>query len=286
MTLALAVAASACGLGPGPSTEGTATLTVTKDYGSEVVLEADDESPPESETVMRLLDREGDITTRYGGGFVQSVNGVEGTIEGGQSLDWFFYVNGIESSVGAAEVNVSGGDRIWWDYRDWSEAARVPAVVGSYPEPLAEGSVSLECKTTKPVCSDVSDRLEEAGAKVGEGDVEARVLVGPWESLRSDSAAAQLEAGPGTSGVFAIPVSGKAGWVISLLTAQGKQAGTADGLVAAVRDGDDAPTWLITGTDDDGVARAAGLLDEDDLRNHYAVALEGDRDLPVPAGSE
>ena len=283
--LALAVAASACGLGPGPSTSGTATLTVTEDYGSRVLVEADDESPAESETVMRLLDREAEITTRYGGGFVQSINGVEGTSAGGRSLDWFFYVNGIESSVGAGEVNVRGGDRVWWDYRDWSAAARVPAVVGAYPEPLADDPVSVECETRHAVCDDVTKRLEDAGVEVGGADTESRVLVGPWERVRSDPAAGPLEDGPGTSGVFAVPVIAKTGWAIPLLTAEGEQAGSATGLVAAVRDGDDPPTWLVTGTDDDGVERAAALLDEQDLRNRYAVAVEGDRDVALPVGS-
>ena len=54
--------------------------------------------------MIRFLDREADITTRYGGGFVQSIDGLAGAGAGGRRYDWFFYVNGIESPVGAAEV--------------------------------------------------------------------------------------------------------------------------------------------------------------------------------------
>src|SRR5919204_6708554 len=97
-----AVAVAACGFGAGPSSDGTATLTVTRDYGSRTLVEATDSDPPASETVIRLLDSQADITTRYGGGFVQSINGLAGTA----SSDWFFYVNGAESPVGAAEVHV------------------------------------------------------------------------------------------------------------------------------------------------------------------------------------
>ena len=114
---------------------------MTRDYGAETLVdEATDDDPPESETVIRLLDREADITTRYGGGFVQSIDGLAGAERGGRRYDWFFYVNGIESPVGAADVHVHGGDRIWWDYRDWTDAMRVPAVVGSWPEPFAQAS--------------------------------------------------------------------------------------------------------------------------------------------------
>ena len=67
------------------------------------MVEATVEDPDESETVLRMLDREADIETRYGGGFVQSIEGVAGSTEGERRLDWFFYVNGIESPVGSAE---------------------------------------------------------------------------------------------------------------------------------------------------------------------------------------
>ena len=81
--------------GAGPSSGGTAMLTVTRDYGSKTLVEATDSDPPSSETVIRFLDSQADITTRYGGGFVQSINGLAGS---GDS-DWFFYVNGIESRL-------------------------------------------------------------------------------------------------------------------------------------------------------------------------------------------
>ena len=42
-------------------------------------------------------------------------------------------------------------------------------------------------------------------------------------------------------------------------------------------------TWVVTGTDAAGVDAAAGLLDADDLRDHYAVATEGGTAIPLPA---
>src|SRR5215208_7810508 len=160
--LACAVAVVGCGFGAGPSSSGTATLTVTRGYGSELLVEARDEDPPSSETVIRFLDSEADITTRYGGGFVQSINGISGGGEGGGS-DWFFYVNGVESPVGSADVRVEGGDRIWWDYRKWTAAMSVPAVVGSWPEPFAQAPlehpkpVDVVCLGAHPACELTAD---------------------------------------------------------------------------------------------------------------------------------
>src|SRR5207244_3023714 len=58
--LACAAVVAGCGLGPGPSSSGTASLTVTRDYGSKTLEDAEDTDPPESDTVIRLLDREAD----------------------------------------------------------------------------------------------------------------------------------------------------------------------------------------------------------------------------------
>ena len=188
-------------------------MTVTRDYGAVPMLEATEEDPPSSETVIRFLDREAEITTRFGGGFVHSIDGLEGEISGGRSSDWFFFVNGIESSVGAAEVGVRGGDRMWWDYRDWTDAMRTPAVVGSWPEPFAQAStpeserrqVSLDCLGADAPCDAVAEALGGTGAEVGEpaDDPGPRILVGPWERVREDPVAAQVERGPAASGVFA-----------------------------------------------------------------------------------
>src|SRR4051812_35620099 len=160
---------------------------------------------------MRVLDRNAEISTRYGGGFVQSIEGLEGEQGDGGPRDWFFYVNGVESTVGAADYPLHGGEAIWWDYRAWGAAMRVPAVVASWPQPFADGSdgrqrpVAVECRGGGRACGTVRRRLEGAGVALaaGRADDAIRVLVGPWWQLRGDPAAAQIEDGPQVSGVFA-----------------------------------------------------------------------------------
>jgi hypothetical protein len=254
---ALAVAVAGCGVGPGESSKGEATLTVTRDYGATPMLESEIADPMESDTVMRALEREAEIETRYGGGFVQSIEGVEGSaVEDGRSLDWFFYVNGVESSTGAAEVPVRPGDRIWWDHRDWTDAMRVPAVVGSWPQPFSSGGG-------------------------------ADLLVGIWEEIRDREPAQLLAEGPEASGVFA-----EAGDHIDELTALDAQArpaarlGPGSGLVAAVRVGEGRPTWIVTGADLAGLRAAGDLIDAETLRSRYAVASLRGKPLPLPVDPE
>ena len=108
-----------CGLGEGEERGGAAVeLRVTRDFGHEELGTARIENVREDETVMRMLRSEFDIDTRYGGRFVQTIDGLEGAGAGGQR-DWFYWVNGVEGSVGAAEFELSPGDRVQWDWRNW-----------------------------------------------------------------------------------------------------------------------------------------------------------------------
>jgi Domain of unknown function (DUF4430) len=285
------VAAAGCGLGAGESV-GEVELTVTRDYGSEVLLTPRGREVTESETVLRLLDRSTEISTRYGGGFVQSIDGVEGGIDGGRSFDWFFYVNGVESSIGSADYDLRDGDRVWWDYRDWTAAMRVPAVVGAFPEPFRHGyegerhPVLVRCMGGGPACAVVRGRLHTAGVNEGKtgGADPIRVLVGPWSRLRSDAAAALIERGPAYSGVFADFVRSGRAWRLQALDATGSPAGPPldAGLVAATREGEDAPTWVVTGSAREAALGAASLLSAHDLRHRYAVASIAGRPRAVP----
>jgi hypothetical protein len=297
LALCAAVAAG-CGLGPGED-EGDVTLTVTRDYGSKVMLQKTD-SIKESDTVLRVLDRNAEITTRYGGGFIQSIDGLAGSQSAGRSSDWFFYVNGIESPIGSAQYDLSGGDRIWWDHRDWTAAMRVPAVVGSWPEPFLHGfqgehyGAAVECAGPPAPCDQVGDRLAAAGVRAvatsspgaGRPPATIEVLVGTWNAVRANPAAATLSSGPDRSGVFARFVGTKRP-LLELENERGESAGSVGkggGLVAALRQGDDPPIWLVIGTDGEGVAAAAKLIG-DALRNRYAVATQpgaGAIGVPVP----
>jgi hypothetical protein len=301
---AATLATAGCGLGPG-SDVGPVSLTVTRDYGAEPVLPPASDEASESDTVMAVLERDAEITTRYGGGFVQSIEGLEADERFGRSSDWFFYVNGVESTVGAADYPLHGGEAIWWDYRDWSAAMRVPAVVGSWPRPFRGGydgerrPVAVVCMGGGEACEAVRGAL--AGVGVGAEsefglDTESdsapdaiRILVGPWARLRQDAAAAQIEDGPQASGVFAEFERRGMGFRLAGLAVDGKPArifGPGTGLVAATRRYDAPPTWLVTGVDRAGVRAATNLLDSADLRDHYAVASEGGREtsLPVETG--
>jgi hypothetical protein len=297
------LAAGGCTVGAGePDSEG-ATLTVTRDFGRRVLLEQRADTVPGGETVMRFLQRRTDVDTGYGGRFVDAIAGLRSGRARGERRDWFYYVNGTEADTGAAEREVEGGDRVWWDYRDWAAAMRVPAVVGSFPEPFAHGAegkrfpVRIDCAPdAASACEEVAGRLERAGiapstAAVGSpsGDELLRLVVGAWGEVRRDNASRLIGEGPAESGVFARIRRGDAGYEIDALDGQGRVTttlGAGSGMVAATRFEEQQPTWTLTGTDDAGLERAVRLLDARVLRNRYAVVTGAQGPQPLPVTPE
>jgi hypothetical protein len=301
VSTALAAAALAgCGLGAGPTPAGV-HLTVTRDSGSRVLHNSDAPHVVGEETVMSLLMRNDSVTTRYGGGFVQSIDGLSGGHERGEPLDWFYYVNGIEASQGAAQGDVHRGERIWWDLHDWSATDEIPAVVGSFPEPFLNESagkrseVRVECASLQSdPCQTVTARLKalaipvevEKLADAGAASV-PRVLVGAWPALSDTPQAQSIEQGPAASGVYAI--FAKSGHTLTLLNENGDPSRTLSagaGLVAATRESEQAPVWVVTGTDASGVEGAAQALDQTELQDHFALAIKQETPIPVPLGAE
>jgi hypothetical protein len=112
------------------------------------------------------------------------------------------------------------------------------------------------------------------------------MLVGTWQQLRADPLAATLSEQPDTSGVFARFEPFRDGWRLLALDdhAQVQREDDSDaGLVAALRDGDDPATWVVTGTDGAGLDHAVGALNATDLTDHYDIALAGTAVIPLPA---
>jgi hypothetical protein len=292
--IATAVAIAGCGLGAGKGTSGV-TLTVTRDFGAVSVGSVAERHTPGSQTVMRMLERSFRVSTQYGGGFVQSINGLSGT---SARRDWFYYVNGIEASLGAAGTSVHRGDRIWWDLHDWSATDSIPAVVGSFPEPFVHGSGGRRLPTTLAcgadvgaACKQVASEFQAIGVPAstaligtGSGADSLAVVVGTWRDIHGELAATLIEHGPSASGIYARFTS-PGGSGLQLLNPKGqvvRTLGAGAGLIAATGQSATGTVWLITGTDVAGVSAAAAALTPARLRDHFAVAVQGRADLPVP----
>jgi hypothetical protein len=301
LSAAVAAAFAGCGLGQGEERRGAgAELRVTRDFGQRSLYRGREPRVRSGLTVMRLLQSRRRVETRYGGKFVQAIDGLEGHGATG-SRDWFYFVNGIEAGLGAAERAVHPGDVIHWDYRRWDRAMSVPAIVGAFPEPFLHGDegrripVRLECEDARAAaCAEAQRRLSAAGVNASRAELGTaasdtlRVVVGRWLAVRGVKAAAPLAGGPERSGVFVRMPAADRGRM-DLLDPTGRAARAAPpgtGLVAATGLPDQPPVWILTGLDDAGVRRAASSLDPRVLRDAYSVAATPGGPLPLPLDAE
>jgi len=127
------------GCGAGERGHGTATLWVTRDRGAHVIFAG---TVPAGDNGIRTVARKLRITTRYGGRYLQSVRGLHGSLAG--QRDWFYFLNGLEGEVSAADVEVRPGDVLWWDFRRWAPSTmHIPVVAGAYPQPFFQGRTSV-----------------------------------------------------------------------------------------------------------------------------------------------
>lgn len=295
--LAACVGLSACGIGAGAKEEGGGvSQVVTRDFGQKRLDQRALPSVRESDTVMRLLQGGNKVKTRFGGGYVQSIDGLPE--RGGRA--WLYFVNGIAGDKAADDYELNGGDVIQWDYHSTGVRQNIPAIVGAFPEPFVRGlggrkfPVRVECEDARSApCDRVKETLRDSGAPAtgsalgtqGTQNV-ARVVVATWDVARDLPTVRAIEQGPRRSAVFArFDQSGD----LSLLDESGRTARTVGrdaGLVAALRPRDDQLVWVVTGGSQKGLARAARAFRRSDLRDAFAVAAPaGGPTVKLPVGA-
>lgn len=285
---------------------GSVELRVAADFGTRTLLERR-VAATASSTVLPLLAANTKVTTAYGGGFVDSIDGVASGYTNGGSVraDWFYYVNGLQATVGAADYHLRPGDRVWWDFHAWDFAPSVPAVVGQYPEPFLSGAGGRLLPTAiayvAPFAAD-ADRLQRrmraAGvARVSSSPLSANqspphaenlVLLGTWSELMRLPWLRDAAENPAGSGIFARYASDS----LIAVDVHGKtstRAVRAGAIMATARaDAPDAAIWLVTGDGPSDVSAAASLLASrpSALAGRFGVLVESSGTVtPLPLGA-
>ena len=106
---------------------------------------------------MAALKEVAEVETAYNGGFVSAINGVcSGFTKGEKAkVDWFIYVNGIQSNAGALDYIMQDGDVERWDFHNW-DFAEVTEITSLQDKVVVDagagtGRVALEAAQTAAV---------------------------------------------------------------------------------------------------------------------------------------
>lgn len=91
-------------------------VTISQGNGEETITEKE-VTIEEGATVMEVMENNFEIKTASGGGFITTIEGVEA--DQGESMAWFYTVNGEKAEVGAKEYELKPGDELVWDMHSW-----------------------------------------------------------------------------------------------------------------------------------------------------------------------
>ena len=210
---------------------------------------------------MRMLERSFKVTTRYGGGFVESIDGHTGgsrTSTGSTTSTGSRRPRAPPHRGPPGRPDLVGPARLERDRHDPGGRRLLPRAVHQRHRRQAF-PVTLECATDAAPPASGSTRAQrdrrpgrEPGARRGSGTDSLGVVVGTWSEVKGDIAAELIEQGPARAA--STPSSPARRATLELLepARAGRAHARADaGLIAATAQAS-RPTWLVTGTDTAG----------------------------------
>ncbi len=282
------------------------SVIVTSDFGNRLHLQEDIVINPKT-SALEGLQRTTDVDTKYGGGFIDDISNIRDQHDG-NDLDWFIYINGIQSKSGAGSYTLKSGDIQRWDLHDWSYRQFTPAIIGDFPEPFVHGyngkiwpTLVVYQEAFQTEASDIVANLSQFGVQ----DISARntnrltnderkssnlILLGDMNSPLISELNKIWE----RIGFFARFDDGK----LVILDSRGKTSteyGSSTGLIQATQSPWNSKglgvcenvVWMITGTDDEGVKDAinAILNQSNDIQHLFAAVIVQEEVVGIPIAS-
>ncbi|MEM0467325.1 MAG: DUF4430 domain-containing protein [Candidatus Thermoplasmatota archaeon] len=169
---------------------GTVEVVATVHFGEQELFhkQVSIDSPTNA---MQVLYRTAVVETSYGGGFVTGINNISSTFSHSEETpeDWFYYVNGVLSPVGAVQYTVVPGDVIRWDFHSWSDTRSVTAVIADFPKPFLQGFQGKKIPTTIVYEAGFEQQASQIQTLLGQYGVHAACV--RTDQISSDVQAAQ-----------------------------------------------------------------------------------------------
>jgi len=281
-------------------------VVVTRNFGQELrfdkLVQVD-----AGTSALDALKRVAEVETKHGGGFVSSINGIRSEYGGVNSAkrDWFFYINGIMSNMGALDYVLCAGDVEQWDFHDWSFHTFIPATIGAFPETFRQGfqkktgpTLIAYSASFKQAAEDLAIQLSQSGVtnvairSFGELREKERassnlILLG----MTSDDLITELNRNWRRMGFFSYVEDG----TIVTFNAKGEVSGhyaARGGVIQATQNpwnpkgvgAGENVVWMLTGTDRMGVEGALDVLIRrpSEIRYAFAAVVVRDQIAKVP----
>jgi hypothetical protein len=244
---------------------------ITADWGRTKVAEG--RGP--AGTVFTATEGVVPVETTYGGRYVSSLAGEAGNGE----REWLFWMNGIESDLGAADIEAGPDDRVWWDLHVWGGRTHVPAIVGQWPAPMTRAlDAPVEDATADPAAAEA---LAAAGVEVASPAAASgpRTVVGESAALAErDPTWAKALADPAKAGLTAwfedgeiVVWDAEAGEAVPVPKATAVMVATTEDFSSR-----GAPVVIIAGRTAAAAEAAAAALADNPLlpQRHFAICLD------------
>jgi hypothetical protein len=277
-----------------PPAAGELRLVVSRDYGVRVLK--DILAPARAGmTVMRLLAEHSQVDTKYGGGFIAAIDGLESSFGGSSAdaADWFYWVDGAMGTVGAADAALQGGQTVWWDYHRWDGAMFIPGALDAFPAPFASRDMILASGLTGPDGASMVDAVTSWAKRQGIGfhdtsqqsypagtDLGLRLIVGTPDRFARDRAFGPALARGTAIGIFVTIDGGQ----LFALHADGSRGPALDAAALATPDPDH-PTRLclvLIAKDEQALQRLLDGFTPAAANAHVALGLTDAGIVPLP----
>lgn len=271
-------------------------LSITQNFGREEILTKEIAYEPNMTVMDLLFKAELEVEAGYSGAFVDGINGLiaKGAGFSGERYDWFYFVNGIFSDVGAMDYFPQPGDVIWWDYRPWKATGASPnAVIGSFPQTFkysylgkSNPTIIMAFEQDLAVAQTLKKRLEELGVSqveisdVQDEEIESpqgpTILLGQWDLLQDIEYVKKLNKNHKRAGFYGFfNESGLNLLDRNLATVKAVKENA--GLIISTGQGSGDPNslWIVTGIDEEGFTQAVQVLvnENEKLEHLYNAAI-------------
>ncbi|MCT4604659.1 MAG: DUF4430 domain-containing protein [Marinisporobacter sp.] len=301
LTLAMMCTFIGCGQEASAKNEKVEVI-VSRDFGNDTLSKKDVDFSKDI-SVMEVMEKDFDIETAYGGGFINGINGLKSEFTGlknKKKVDWFYYVNGILSEVGPEDYYLEPKDLVIWDYHNWDNNIYGSSMIGAYPINFVNGhdgniykTEIVTMKSYEKQGAILLDYLRKQGVKAIDHvnlengnlqDVQINsIVIGSWKELKKKKYIKDFYENGNKCGFYFKLDEGIKGLNNKGEVLKTYKKGAV--ITSVVKEyGGSASMWLVTGNDENCIKKATKLLYEnpEKIKGKFSVIVTEKEIINIP----